>query len=65
MNLKQSEKIISDIQQWYVSEIHRAAEKVGGLERLSESIGMSKSGVSQVLHRGAFSALRRIVKKIH
>ena len=65
MNLKQSEKILSDIQQWYISEIHRAAEKVGGLEMLSESIGMSKSGISQVLHRGSFSALRRVVKAIY
>jgi hypothetical protein len=65
MNLKQSEKIISEIQQWYVSEIHRAAEKIGGLEILSQSIGMSKSGISQVLHRGSFSALRRLIKTIY
>jgi hypothetical protein len=65
MNLQQSERLIDDIRRFYISEINKSALKHGGFESLSESIGLSKSGISQVLHRGSFSALRRVVKKIY
>ena len=65
MNINQSEKLISEIQRWYVSEIHGAAEKVGGLESLSIKLGYSNKYLFRVLTRNSFSALRRVVKAIH
>ncbi len=65
MNIKQSEKIISEIKAFYISEIHRAAEKIGGLELLSINLGFSNKYLFKILRRDSFSALRRIVKKIN
>jgi hypothetical protein len=65
MNLQQSEKTIETIRQWYVKQIHAAAKDHGGMERLSASLGYDSLYLYKLLHRNSFSALRRVVKKIH
>lgn len=65
MNLQQSEKIIENIRQWYVRQIHDAASERGGMERLSASLGYDGLYLYKLLHRNSFSALRRVVKKIN
>jgi hypothetical protein len=65
MNLQQSEKLIADLRAWYREEIHRAAADHGGLYALSKNLGYNEKYLWRVLDRNSFSALRRVVKKIH
>jgi hypothetical protein len=65
MNLQQSEKIIDEIHKWYRDEIYEAAIKHGGLYKLSLELGFNEKYLWRVLDRNSFSALRRMVKKIH
>jgi len=65
MNLHQSEKLIAEIKDWYIAEIQRAAAESGGLSALALSLGYSEKYLWRLLDRSSFSALRRVVKKIH
>lgn len=49
MNYKQSEKILNEIEQWYVDVIRRVAFDHGGYERLSLKLNKSAPYISALL----------------
>lgn len=67
LTLQKAEELLQKIKLFYLSEINQAAERNGGLEKLSISLGYSPKYLFGVIKppRDTVSALRRILIKIY
>jgi hypothetical protein len=72
MNRNNVQTIISNVRNFYLQEIQQAIDRVGGAGQLSILMGMSRTFISQVLHRAnedqtaaSIPPLKRVADQIY
>ncbi len=65
LTFAESEYLCIKLKKYYITEINKAANRAGGTVLLSKNLGYDEKYLYKLLKRDSFSALRRVVNKIH